>query len=169
MPFKDPIIRKVYDTEYRNRPDVRAKRKAKQREWRKANAEHLAKRGAKRLLEKRGMALVASARTRACKRRIEFNLDQHIDSIQQRIDIGLCELSGIPFDLSPGRTFASPSLDRINPDKGYVYTNIRVICHAMNVALGDWGEDALRQVMSQWLVTPSSRKSRRCSSGRTGK
>lgn len=164
MPFKNAAVRKAWEKEYLNQPNVSARRKAKQREWRKANTDHLAELGARRRIQKRAMCLIAGARVRARRHGAVFDLDPHVTSIQRRIDAGSCELSGTPFDLSPGRTFASPSLDRINPSRGYVYANIRVICHAMNTALGDWGEVALATVIEGWLQNaPSTRGSRRSS------
>jgi hypothetical protein len=49
-------------------------------------------------------------------------------------------------------TFDSPSIDRITPEKGYVYTNVRVISRLMNCALGDWGEETLAAAMLGWLA-----------------
>lgn len=165
MPFKHAEARKAYDFEYRNRPDVKERRRAQVRAWSLSNPDRIAMNGARRRKERRAKCLIAAARVRARKRDLLFDLDQHIDDLQARVDVGLCELSGTLFDLSPGRTFASPSLHRINPGKGYTHGNILVICHAMNVALGDWGEDALRRVMEGWQATRSARRSPPSSSG----
>jgi hypothetical protein len=54
----------------------------------------------------------------------------------------------------------------MNPKGGYLYDNIRVVCHAVNAALGDWGVDALQVVIDGWNETASSLKRRRNSSGR---
>ena len=97
---------------------------------------------------------------------ILFALDGFADELQRRIDAGRCELSGVAFDLSPGRKPTSPSLDRRNPADGYTPENVRVICHALNAALGDWGEDALAPIVSGWLATRSTRRKPRDSSGR---
>lgn len=99
----------------------------------------------------RGYVLVSTAKKRSLKRGHAFDLDQYKKEIQERIDAGFCELSGIPFDLLGGRTFASPSIDRIEPSKGYVYSNIRIVCNLMNMALGDWGEETLDAVITSWL------------------
>lgn len=106
---------------------------------------------AKRRLEKRAMCLIATTRTRARKRGLDFDLHSHVAELQARIDMGVCELTGEPFDLSPGRKFNSPSLDRIDPRCGYTYDNVRVVLNLVNAALGDWGGDTLRAVMLRWL------------------
>lgn len=149
MPIKNKEQRAVYDADYRNR--TRVSRSKKQAAWRLKNSEHLRRRGAKRRLEKRASCLIAGARTRSRNKGIMFDLDSFEAELQRRIDIGICELSGVKFDLSPGRKPNSPSIDRINPADGYVPSNVRVICHALNAALGDWGEAALMPIMDGWL------------------
>lgn len=104
-----------------------------------------------RKLEKRAQCLVGTVRTRCRKRGLEFDLGAHVAEIQRRIDAGVCELTGVPFDLSPGRKFSSPRIDRIDPRKGYTYDNIRIVLNLVNAALGDWGEVTLREVMQKWL------------------
>ena len=145
------------------------KRKAAFARWRDNNRDHLRQREQRRKMEKRAQCAIAHARIRARRRGLPFDLDQHADEIQARIDAGRCEMTGLPFNLHGGRTWDSPSIDRIVPAEGYVIGNIRVILHAMNAALGDWGESVLRQVVEAWTATPSSRKSRRSSSGRFSK
>lgn len=104
------------------------------------------------LLENRAKYLVAECRRRCARKGLPFDLDAHIGDLQARINAGHCELSGIPFKKTMGpMTFDSPSLDRIAPAKGYIYSNIRVVCHAMNCALGKWGEEILAQVITGWM------------------
>lgn len=99
----------------------------------------------------RAMKLVGCIRTRAKNNGITFDLDKHTKLIQQRIDNGFCEMTGIAFDLDANMDFNSPSIDRIDPRKGYVYSNIRVVCFAINCALNKWGEGPLLQVVLGWL------------------
>jgi len=106
-----------------------------------------------RYIEKnRAYYLVSEAGRRCRKRGAAFDLDQHIPELNARIAAGKCEMSGVPFRMAHGKqAFNSPSIDRICPEKGYVYQNIRVVCWAMNAALGSWGEEKLRLVMKAWL------------------
>jgi hypothetical protein len=64
-------------------------------------------------------------------------------------------LSGIPFEFErrwrgQRRPFA-PSLDRINSAKGYVYSNCRLVCVAVNIAMNEWGLEPLLRVARELL------------------
>lgn len=91
----------------------------------------------------RARDLIRHAEHRAAKKGISFDLREHIEEIQERIDAGLCEVTGLQLNLDGGRTWDSPSLDRIDPQSGYVFSNTRVVCHGVNSAMGDWGEQKL--------------------------
>ena len=88
-----------------------------------------------------------------------FDLDNHAEELQARIDAGLCELTGIVLNMNPvkGRPFNAPSIDRINPKKGCVYSNVRVICFAANAMLGDWGEEAALKMAKSWVAKTEKR------------
>lgn len=149
MPRADKTKRSEYDREYREKR--KTQRAEYQASWRAKNSDHLKARGAKRRLEKRAQCLIAAARTRSRNKGLVFNLDEFCDELQRRIDLGVCEISGVPFDLSPGRKPTSPSLDRIVPELGYIIGNVRVICHALNAGLGDWGEESFAIIAEAWL------------------
>lgn len=151
MPFKSDDAKREYQNAYNARPEVKAKRKEAFAKWAEKNKDVRAAAEAKRRLERRASVLVATVRTRARNRGLDFDLDGHVSAIQERIDAGVCEITGYPFDLSPGRKFSSPSIDRINPARGYTYDNIRIVLNLVNAAMGDWGEETLRQVMEAWL------------------
>lgn len=100
----------------------------------------------------RGRLLSAEARRRARRRGIPFDLDRHTQEIESRIQGGRCEMTGLPLDLyAKGMQWNSPSLDRIDPTKGYTYANIRIVCFGMNAAMGNWGEAVLRRMLDAWL------------------
>jgi hypothetical protein len=90
----------------------------------------------------RGSALVASARVRARERSLPFDLNAEM--IQRRIDFGRCEMTGIPFDLDGD--WNAPSLDRKEPEKGYVMDNIRVVITALNIMMNRWGPETVLTV-----------------------
>jgi hypothetical protein len=98
----------------------------------------------------RSRRLISGARERATKQGLAFDLWDHAEEIKARIAAGKCELTGITFNLDVARSFDSPSIDRIIPSKGYVYTNIRIILHGMNCALGNWGEEVLTRMIDAW-------------------
>lgn len=89
--------------------------------------------------------LLNNASDRAKKRNIEYSLDA--EWLREKIDKGVCELSGIEFQIKPTDTFRanpfSPSIDKINPKGGYTKENCRVICFCVNMAMSDWGEETL--------------------------
>lgn len=81
----------------------------------------------------RCLALLSQAKYRAKAERIEFDLDL-ID-----IDIPeVCPMLGIPLIFGQGKHVAgSPSVDRMEPSKGYVKGNVWVISRRANVIKHD--------------------------------
>lgn len=59
---------------------------------------------------------------------------------------GRCAMSGVDFDLTAlghgaaPRPYA-PSIDRVDFSAGYVPGNIRIVCWAVNLLLGTWGDE----------------------------
>lgn len=96
--------------------------------------------------EKRGFYLVKEARARAKKMGLSFDLDDFKIQIQQRVDNGICEMTGMRFNLEGGRTWDSPSLDRIDSTKGYEITNVRVVILAVNIMMSNWGQEKVLEV-----------------------
>lgn len=92
--------------------------------------------------------LLVGARRRARADAIAFDLTK-ADMVQLLSDDGYCcAVTGLQFSMFRTglrqRLFRypfRPSLDRIEPAKGYTKGNVRLVCWAVNVALGDWGED----------------------------
>ena len=127
---------------YRERHPERAKRSVEK--WQKANREYFPKYRAKNP----ALVLASYARERAKKNKLPFDLYEHTEEIQKRLDIGICEMSGV--SMTRGRSHSgpfSPSIDRIEPNLGYVYSNIRVVCHALNMGMSDWGVEPLIQIL----------------------
>ena len=94
--------------------------------------------------------MVNAAKHRAKKAWLPFDLDAYRSEIRSRLQ-GPCELTGIPFKTGGERDWNSPSIDRIDPEKGYVYSNIRIILWCLNSAFGYWGEDQFERVARAWL------------------
>lgn len=73
---------------------------------------------------------------------------------------GRCMVTGIKFEFqasnnkSRRRPFA-PSLDRIDPTLGYTVDNCRIICSALNYALGDWGMEPLLRIARRLVARES--------------
>lgn len=105
--------------------------------------------------ENRAAYLIAECRRRSVRMGYAFDLDAHVDVIQARMNAGRCEVTGYPLDLSPvtskyERRPNSPSLDRIDPARGYLIGNVRVVCLAVNLAMSNWGESAVMPILKAW-------------------
>lgn len=80
--------------------------------------------------------------------------------LEDRISAGVCELTGLPFNLSPAEgsnsNIFAPSLDRKdsnNPD--YSPENCRVVLHGVNVALNEFGLDAMLPIFKKLVESPA--------------
>ncbi len=74
----------------------------------------------------------------------EFDLnDEWIDT---RIKAGICEVTGIKFDLTPSQRKGIkrplfPSIDRIDSNGGYIPSNCRLVVCIYNMAKHVWTHD----------------------------
>lgn len=96
-----------------------------QREWRKAQRQNPDGRyRAGRLIQE-------------AKKRAECTIT--LDWLSTKIASGVCEVTGLPLDLgghgAPARPFA-PSIDRVDPTKGYTPDNVKVVVWIYNRAKG---------------------------------
>lgn len=99
--------------------------------------------------------MLSSARRRAKIYNLQFDLTEDFifDLIKNN---SVCPVFGTPFDFSGCRgtwnfkNNAYPSLDRLNPDKGYVKDNIRLISWRANEIKHDSTLDELRAVV-RWM------------------
>jgi hypothetical protein len=90
----------------------------------------------------RASILLNSSKKRAQKRGLDHSLD--LEWIYKRLKAGVCEVTGIPFKFDycyqndgqgQQRSF-SPSLDRIDPEKGYTKENTQLVVWVYNAAKG---------------------------------
>ena len=66
--------------------------------------------------------------------------------VKQKLDIGICEATGIPLDMTTGQGASPwcPTLDQILPGQGYRPDNVQVVCYIYNKAKAQWThEDVL--------------------------
>ena len=101
-----------------------------------------------RRVTQRASYLITAAKQRAKKKGIPYNLDAHRVEIQEVINAGVCQLSGICFNLTGKQAWNSPSLDRIIPALGYTRGNVRVVLFSLNVMMHDWGLETVQAVMA---------------------
>lgn len=91
--------------------------------------------------------MLKGALKRAKASGVPYEMQGMNGNIQDRINAGRCELSGILFDLESVKAWNIPSIDRIEPALGYTPDNIRIVCFALNTAMGDWGFDKLAEIV----------------------
>lgn len=89
--------------------------------------------------KRRAEVLIRTAKQRADRQKIKFNLTNKW--LEITLLKGTCQVSGLEFDLqaSKGKSknpFA-PSVDKINPKKGYTKNNCQIVLHAINQAKGE--------------------------------
>ena len=88
--------------------------------------------------------LLTKAKNRSKKKKLEFNID-----ITDVIIPKKCPVLGIDIitDVQGKYTYNSPSIDRIDNNKGYIKGNVRVISHRANHLKNDATSRELRMVM----------------------
>ena len=136
-----PEARREYDRKWytkRGEPE-RAKRREQGRRWRAANP-----------LEAKVKQMWNAARTRA--RNADLPFDLTCEWVEERLLRGYCEMTEIEF-VHTGRPAGpkAPSIDRVVPVVGYVMSNCRMICMAVNAARGSWGDAAVREILAAYL------------------
>lgn len=125
-------------------------RKEKARRTAERRAKHAEKERAyarARRQKYRANELIRLAKVRAQRKGLAFDLDRHEAEITARVEKNVCEMTGIALRRDIAKAWNVPSLDRIDPQKGYVYSNIRVVCYALNCAMGTWGEAPLMEIL----------------------
>lgn len=93
------------------------------------------------------MALWHNSKTRSENHSIS------VEWIKEKLETGICEVTGLPFELvyGKGKVPWSPSLDQIIPGNGYTPENTRVVVWLYNSAKNIFtDEDVLK--MAQALV-----------------
>ena len=64
---------------------------------------------------------------------------------------GCCEVTGIEFDFTAAKGPFSPSIDRVRAGGKYTEENCRVVCWALNSAMGTWGLEPVLKIASTLL------------------
>lgn len=76
-----------------------------------------------------------NTRTRSKKKKLLFDIDLEFLKYLYNKQNGKCALSGIEmtYYFGYGRSPKNVSIDKINPSKGYVKTNVRLVCSHVNM------------------------------------
>ena len=96
----------------------------------------------------------SATKSSAKKRGIDFSID--VEWFKSRLQKGVCELTGLPFhsstgSLTKGRSFYSPSVDRIDNAVGYISSNVRMVIWGVNLSKNKFADKDL-QAMSLAMV-----------------
>lgn len=96
--------------------------------------------------QSRAAKLMSGAKARAAAKGTPFDLT--LEWLLPRMEAGICEATGIPFDMEASRGWNTPSLDQISAGAGYTKSNTRLVIFALNAACGTWGENRLLTIAS---------------------
>lgn len=99
-------------------------------------------------------ALFHQSRKHAKAKQMEFSLTKNFVK-ELLIEQTACALTNLPFDTRVGIYKTSnpfrPSLDRIDSSKGYIPSNVRLVCCAVNYGLNEFGDDVFKLVCGAYL------------------
>ncbi len=107
---------------------------------------------------------IRSARSRAAEYGLEFDLTDAWAAVTIARQQFKCALTGIPFltpsEIAARRNPYMPSIDRIDPSRGYTADNVRIVIFAANVMLLDWGEAIFARVASAYMFEIATKAER---------
>jgi hypothetical protein len=118
---------------------------ARSRKWSAANPDRIRKKSVIRRSQKLPIAQVLfnNAKMRAKSRDLPFDL-----SVSDIVVPEFCPVLGVKLEVAVGHAKAnSPSIDRIDPSKGYTRDNICVISYKANTIKNDATLEQLREVV----------------------
>lgn len=88
----------------------------------------------------RAKSILSGIRARSVKKGLAFDLDD--EWLAKKIEHGICEVTGIQFDMSVGKRVPfGPSVDRIDSDLGYTKDNCQVVAFIYNAAKVDFSHE----------------------------
>lgn len=136
-------LAKRYREEIKRNPERLAQQKSRRAKyWAENKERQLEQRYDKRRQDPR-RELINSIRSRARARGLEFDIDVDDIVIPDR-----CPILGIPLSVGIGtRTDSSPSVDRINNDRGYVKGNVQVISFRANRIKNDASLEEMQKIV----------------------
>ena len=100
--------------------------------------------------ENRPSYMFSTTKNNAKSRGIECTLTR--DWFVKRLTDGVCELTGIAFDLASARGPNSPTVDRIVAGGPYTPENCRLIIWSLNRAISDYGDEYMLDVCRRYVA-----------------
>lgn len=140
-------VRKSYYHRMKSDPEYMSKRKKHAEKYKKKNKERLLENGRKANKARRDknpeVYMVYEARKRAKVKGIQCTITPQDIFIPKT-----CPVLGIPLEAGTGKRYAgSPSLDRVDNNKGYTLDNIKVISHRANALKNDATIEELKAIV----------------------
>lgn len=134
-------------------PEQRKKAVERNRAWRKANPGRHSPYDPSARMRRPWARNLSVRQAHAKKRGIPFTIKV---ADVRAVWTGRCAITGLPFDLinQSGRAGPqpfSPSLDRIDPAKGYVPGNVRFVLHCVNAFRGIMSDERMKAVARRIL------------------
>lgn len=129
----------------------------KKRAWQVANPEKVKVSKKKERVKNRASIMLQSVRYSCKEKGLECDITR--EWLQERLDVGICEMSGLPFDLDvvghnqPNK----PSIDRKTAGGPYTQANCRMVLWSVNRALCNYGEDYVIGVFAKIIERRSRR------------
>jgi len=149
--------RSKYLKEYRKNNAEKCKKLAQR--WNSENKEYITefkykKRGT---FHGRMVETCRLARRRAARKGMEYNLTVEFLEDMWNKQNGKCALTGlpmiIPVDRNDGKTLPfTPSIDKIDVKKGYTKDNVRLLCHVVNSALNEYGDETFDKIAKAYVL-----------------
>ncbi len=148
---REPLKQKAKERYQQNCEDWKAKSRANHHANRERRNERRGIMSQKARLSYPWRFLLHSAKDRARKKNLPFDLT---DAWASERWTGSCELTGVPFQLGqrrPGPKFYSPSIDKIKAELGYIQSNCRFVLWAINSFKHDGTNENMYAVASALL------------------
>jgi len=87
----------------------------------------------------------------AQRRSVQYSeFDISVEWIQEKLEKGVCEITGIPFDFEPHPVYDknpfSPSIDRRDSTKGYTKENTRIVLWQVNLMRGEMLDEEIIEI-----------------------
>ena len=148
---RNPDLNRKYRRRHyeKNKDNILAKNAA----WRAAHPGENAKYQMERKKNKRAVYIVQAVRRSAKRKGVNFDIS--VEWVQERLDRGICEVSGIEFGFLAQDRKKLPSIDRKDPDGDYVESNCRMVIFGINSSIGRLGESGVARVLTR-LSEPRS-------------
>ena len=131
---------------------------AGQKAWRDRNPEKLREYSLRYKEKDLAGHILKSTRGNAKRRGLKCTLTKRW--LQEKLDAGHCEVTGLKFDLTGGTRSRKhpfmPSIDRKDPDVEYTEPNCRLVIWAYNVAKSTWSDETVL-VVAEALMSSTKR------------